>query len=40
MWRKTSPAEFWTSYRQNHPDAETFDTADTPATDTPANSGH
>lgn len=30
MWRKTSPAEFWTSYRENHPDAETFDAPATP----------
>jgi len=25
MWRKTSPAQFWTEWRKNHPDCETFE---------------
>jgi len=39
MWRKTSPAEFWTTYRQNHPDAETFD-APAATTASPAAAAH
>ena len=42
MWRKTSPAEFWTSYRENHPDAETSDAPATPPAPptTPAAAAH
>ncbi len=31
MWRKTSPAAFWTKWRPDHPDCETFEVIAKPA---------
>ncbi len=31
MWRKTSPAEFWETWRTDHPECETFEAVVTPA---------
>jgi hypothetical protein len=43
LWRKTTPAEFWTSWREKHPDCEDFaDAGPEPATKpaSSAESGH
>ena len=39
MWRKTSPAEFWTNWRETHPECEVFEPA-TPLADTAKGDVH